>query len=99
MKRGVGSVWYDRLSKEVRKNSTVHKYAVVSKKRDLMIGMHRVHGYLVTRVHSHFFVGMTSLIPGVAEEDQLKQAVGNSTSYDEYMKKAESLWNQQKVCV
>ena len=61
--------------------------------------MYRVRGYLVTRVHSNFMVEMTLLLPGVAEEDQLKQAVGTSTSYDEYMKKAESLWNQQKVCV
>ena len=62
-------------------------------------GMHRVYGYLVMRVHSNFMVGITSLMPGVAEEDQLKQAVGTSTNYDEYTKKAESLWNQQKVCV
>ena len=52
-----------------------------------MVGIYRVRGYLVTRVHSNFMVGMTSLIPGVAEEDQLKQAVGTSISYDEYMKK------------
>ena len=87
------------LPKEVSQKGTLHKYAVISKKRELMIGMHRVHGYLVTRVHSHFLVGMTLLISGVAEEDQLKQTVGTSTNYDEYTKKAESLWNQQKLCV
>ena len=99
MEREVGSVWYDRLPKEVSQKGTLKKYDVVYEKRELMVEIYQVRGYLVTRVHSNFMVGMTLLIPGVAEEDQLKQAVGTSTSYDEYMKKAESLWNQQKVCV
>ena len=75
------------------------KYAAIFKKRELMVGMYQVRGYLVTMVHSNCSVEMTSPIPGKAEENQLKQAVGTSTRYDEYMKKTESLWNQQKVCV
>ena len=47
--------------------------------------MYQVRGYLVMRVQSNFLV---PLIPGVVEEDQLKQALGTSTSYDEYMKKS-----------
>ena len=85
--------------KRLAKKGTLKKYDVVYEKRELMVGIYRVRGYLVRRVHSNFMVGMTSLIPGVAEEDQLKQAVCTSTSYDEYMNKAVSLCNQQKVCV
>ena len=64
-----------------------------------MSGMHRVHGYLITRVHSNFMVGITLLISGVAEEDQLKHAVGTSTNYDEYMKKPNHFGiNRRYVC-
>ena len=106
MEREVGSVWYDRLPNEVSQKGTLNKYAVTTMKRELMIGIHRVNGYLVTRVHPKLMSEIhqadgncINRIPGVAEEDQLKQAVSTSTNYVEYMKKAKSLWNQQKVCV
>ena len=67
-----GSLWYDRLPKEVSQKGTLKKYDVVYEKRELMVRIYRVRGYLVTRVHSNFMVGMTLLLPGVAEEDQLK---------------------------
>ena len=96
MEREVGSVWYDRLPKKVSQKGILNKYPVIIEKKELMVGMYRLRGYLVTRVQSNFLVPLN---PGVPEEDQLKQALGTSTSYDEYMKKADSIWNQQKVCV
>ena len=72
--------------KKINKEKVFQNKRVLVTRRELSVGGHLITGYLVEEV------------PGDAVAVELGEVASAALSKEEYMKEAERLWNEKRVC-